>query len=223
MKEYCRKDWMIPKKIQESADLLYMATCKYVERKEPSFEDWKEALPHIWEECKESAFLAMVEISIYRFDRPDYPLKKGFWDYVCLIHSRSRTPICAVYLLFSKDGKVAEIGSSENLVQRIDCYSADPDFRDSAHGRGQAYYYICSAKERYFLEDVLRAEVGQIKGFLKAHRTDMFYYLGNVQKEFGEVEQSDLMLKLTMAQEFFRRHWYSRCDNIFEKWALEGR
>lgn len=221
MKEYCRKDWMIPNKIQESADLLYTATCKYVEREEPSFEDWKEAFPHIWEECKESAFLAMVEISMYRFDRPDYPMKKGFWDYVCLIHSRSRTPICAVYLLFSKDSKVAKIGSSENLVQRMDCYSADSDFRDGAHGRGQAYYYICSAKERYFLEDVLRAEVGQMKGFLKAHRTDMFYYTGNARKEFGEAEQIELMLKLSIAQDFFKQH--SRCDNIFEKWALEGR
>lgn len=219
MKEYCRKDWMVPNKIQESADLLYAATCKYVEREEPSFEDWKEAFPHIWEECKESAFLAMVEISMYRFDRPDYPMKKDFWDYVCLIHSRSRTPICAVYLLFSKDGKVAKIGSSENLVQRMDCYSADSDFRDSAHGRGQAYYYICSAKERYFLEDVLRAEVGQMEGFLQAHRTDMFYCSKKV--EFGEVKQIDLMIKLSFAQDFLKQH--PKCDNIFEKWALQGR
>ncbi len=218
MDKYCRKDWMVPNKIQESADLLYKAACKYAEKESPSFDDWKKVFSHSW---NEAVFLAVVEISMYRFERPDYPMKKGFWDYVCLIHSQVKTPICAVYLLFSEDGKVAKIGSSENLVQRMDMYSADPDFRKSAHGRGQAYYYSCSVKERYFLEDVLRAEVGQIKGFIKAHRTDMFYCPGKAQKDFGEVEQIDLMLKLSVAQEFFKR--YPHCDNIFEKWALEGR
>lgn len=219
MDKYCRKNWMVPNKIQENADLLYEATCRCTGKGEPSFEDWKEAFPYIWNEYKEAGFLAVVEISMYRFEHPDIVMKKYFWDYVCLIHSRSKTPICAVYLLFSEDGKVAKIGSSENLVQRIDCYSADPDFRDSAYGRGQAYYYICSVKERYFLEDVLRAEVGQMEGFLKARRTDMFYCSKKV--EFGEVKQIDLMIKLSFAQDFLKQH--PKCDNIFEKWALQGR
>ena len=37
MDRYCRKDWMVPNKIQESADLLYTATCKYIEREHPQY------------------------------------------------------------------------------------------------------------------------------------------------------------------------------------------
>ena len=54
MDRYCRKDWMVPNKIQESADLLYETTCRCVGKEEPSFEDWKEAFPYIWNECKEA-------------------------------------------------------------------------------------------------------------------------------------------------------------------------
>lgn len=175
MEKYCRENFKVSKKIRENIDFLYKVVSQCSGKEQPSFEDWLDIYSRVWYLCEGEVFRATLEVAIYRFDDPRLALKNVFWDYVRSIHSSSDRPICAVYMLFSKDGKIVKIGSSENLLQRMDSYRNDPDFQDKAHGCGQIYYYPCNVKERYFLEDVLRAKVGQIAGLIKAHRTDVFY------------------------------------------------
>ncbi len=139
------------------------------------------------------------------------------WNYLKEWYAYAKKPIDAVvYLMFSKDNNIIKIGSSENMISRRASYGRDKDF--CKHGIGNIYCFECAVEERYFLEDVLRAEVGSKYGVWKTHQTDRFYYTNGDQCEFMRLHQEGLETALNSAEEFFVKHKNS--SNIFEEWIF---
>ena len=139
------------------------------------------------------------------------------WNYLKEWYVYAKKPIdVVVYLMFSKDDKIIKIGSSENMISRRASYGKDKDF--CKHGIGNIYCFECAAEERYFLEDVLRAEVGSKFGVWKTHQTDRFYYTDGDQCRFMRQHKKKLEIMLNSAEDFFTKHKNS--PNIFEEWIF---
>lgn len=139
------------------------------------------------------------------------------WNYLKEWYEYANKPIAAViYLMFSEDDKIIKIGSSENMISRRASYGKDKDFR--AHGIGNIYCFECLSEERYFLEDVLRAEVGSKFEVWKTYKTDRFYYTGGDQCRFMRQHKKKLEDALGAARNFFAKH--KNDPDIFEKWIF---
>ena len=223
MKEFCREDFL-PKGVNKAIVAVYENVCRNQGYWAPNINHWYRYLASIRGTAGWGLLNRYIEEIYHKEKEEDDNFtvsKEEAWDKISSLYMLAKNPVCAVYVLFSKDNKLIKIGSSENLLQRMNSYSGDSDFCDRGHGRGKAYYYPCSVESRYFMEDVLRAEVGQKEETLKAHEIDRFFFPCGTAEEFMEKYGDNLSMVLYWAQWYFETHKEER--NLFEHWCLNER